>query len=81
MELTLDKKDLRDLYGRGMTLLRDGLGTVEAETFIAMLRNDQYDYTEWRREAYKNMTVKEILEGAETYAKIRPYRGDPSTIV
>ncbi len=77
MELTLEKNDL---YNRGMTLLHDNLGTVGAETFIAMLRNTQYDYTEWRREAYKNTTVREILEGAEEYAKANPYRGNPSTI-
>ena len=45
-------------------------------------KNEDYkDYTEWRQEAYKNMTVSEILERAEAYANLHSYKGAPSTIV
>ena len=71
----------KDLYSRGMKMLYDFLGIVDAEIFISMIKNDRYDYTEWRRGFYDKMTTDEFLMGAEEYAKTHPYKGDPATII
>ncbi|QEP44604.1 hypothetical protein D5085_16575 [Ectothiorhodospiraceae bacterium BW-2] len=34
---------------RGMELLANGLGEVEAERFIALMMREPFDYTQWRQ--------------------------------
>ena len=53
------------LLNKGMECLTENLGLVEAERFIALLRTDRFDYTEWRREnLFQNMTTEQISEAA-----------------
>ena len=47
-----------------MTLLMRTFGMVDAERFISMIKRDNFDYTEWRRELWNDMTIEEIF--AET---------------
>ena len=37
------------LYGSAMRLLRERFGTLGVEQFIADIRSDSFDYTEWRK--------------------------------
>ncbi|GHV53650.1 hypothetical protein FACS1894216_12040 [Synergistales bacterium] len=49
----------------GMKCLRDSLGVVEAEIFIANIKQEHFDYTEWRRDnLWTDMTLDEILTQA-----------------
>jgi len=48
----------------GMRVLAEQLGLVDAERFIALLRREPFDYTEWRRDLYKDTPLKEFLEKA-----------------
>ena len=45
------------------TLMRK-LGAVDAERFISMVKRDTFDYTEWRRGLWNDMTIEEIYEEA-----------------
>ena len=40
------------------------LGQVEAERFISLIIRDPFDYTEWQRDLFSNMTVKELSNAA-----------------
>jgi hypothetical protein len=35
------------------------LGMVDAERFISMVKRDTFDYTEWQRKHWDNMTIEE----------------------
>jgi len=47
------------------TLMRT-FGAVDAERFIVMIKRDIFDYTEWRRGLWNDMTIDEIYEEAAT---------------
>jgi hypothetical protein len=36
------------------------LGEVDAERFISMVKRDTFDYTEWRRGLWNDMTIEEV---------------------
>jgi hypothetical protein len=55
------------LKDRGMRILADQLGLVEAERFIALIRRDSYDYTQWRQTLYEDVSLDMFLENAQQY--------------
>ena len=48
----------------GINLLIEKLGEVEAERFITLIIKEQFDYTKWQRELFKDLSVKEISKNA-----------------
>ena len=52
-----------------MELLLQNLGTVDAERFISMVKRDTFDYTEWRRDLWNDMTIDEIHAEATRHEK------------
>ena len=56
----------------GMNCLMEKLGVVEAEVFLTMIRENTFDYTEWRRDnLWQNMSIHEILQLAAAREKER----------
>ena len=56
----------------GMNCLREKLGVVEAEVFLAMIRENTFDYTEWRRDnLWQDMSLDEIFQLAAEREKDR----------
>ena len=47
-----------------MTTLIENLGNVDAERFIALMIRDPFDYTEWRRDKFEGMSVREFSAAA-----------------
>ena len=61
----------RAIMSVGMKCLIEKLGTVEAEMFISIIRENSFDYTEWRRNnIWQEMTVGEIFELAANREKM-----------
>ncbi|MCL2775634.1 MAG: hypothetical protein FWD71_20155 [Oscillospiraceae bacterium] len=56
----------------GMKLLRDNLGLIECEIFIANIKQDRFDYTEWRENLYEDMSLDELVDNAASYMKEHP---------
>jgi hypothetical protein len=54
-----------------MNLLIKELGEVEAERFIYLVRRDSFDYTEWQRNLWNDMTVDEVFALAADREKTR----------
>ena len=48
------------LRNKGMKVLIDNLGQVEAERFISLIIREPFDYTEWQRDLFNNMSVQEL---------------------
>jgi hypothetical protein len=46
----------------GMRILAENLGIVEAERFITLVLREPFDYTEWQRNLYGSMGVKELYD-------------------
>jgi len=48
------------LRDEGMKILINKLGYVEAERFISLIIREPFDYTEWQRDLFNEMSVKEL---------------------
>ena len=55
------------LKEKGMRVLAEQLGLVEAERFIVMLRREQFDYTQWRHGLFNDVPLDEFLRDAQEY--------------
>jgi len=53
------------LRDRGMRVLAEQLGLVEAERFIALIRREPFDYTQWRQGLYEDMPLDTFLQNAQ----------------
>ena len=58
-----------DIMSVGMKCLSDRLGIVEAEMFIASVKSEDFNYTEWRQtQPWIDMPIEQILkEAAENF--------------
>jgi hypothetical protein len=53
-----------NLRNEGMKVLINSLGPVETERFISLIIREPFDYTEWQRDLFNNMSVKELSNNA-----------------
>jgi hypothetical protein len=60
------------LRNQGMKVLINNLGKVEAERFISLIIREPFDYTEWQRDLFNDMSVKELSNLA-----MREYQSNP----
>ncbi|MBS3772124.1 MAG: hypothetical protein KGY69_17865 [Bacteroidales bacterium] len=58
-----------EIKKKGLKVLIENLGDVEAEKFIRLLRLDPFDYTTWQDALWENKTVKQVSEEAMKYRK------------
>ena len=49
---------------KGVHLLSEYLGDVEAERFITLIQREPFDYTQWRQGLNENLTIEEISQQA-----------------
>ena len=58
------------LMSAGMQCLVEKLGIVEAEMFISVIRENTFDYTEWRQDnLWQGMSLDEVLNLAASREK------------
>jgi len=53
----------------GMRVLNEGLGLVEAERFITLIIREPFNYTEWQRDLFNDLTLDELCDKADEYWK------------
>jgi hypothetical protein len=51
----------------GMKVLRENLGLIEAERFISLIHRENFDYTEWQRDLWKDKSLDDIFNAAKSY--------------
>ena len=54
-----------------MNLLLKGLGEVETERFIYLIKRENFNYTEWQQTLWDNLTIDEVYKLAADREKER----------
>jgi hypothetical protein len=54
---------------RGLKILSQHLGAVQAERFIALIQRERFDYTKWRENLFAGMSGEEISKKAMEFQK------------
>ena len=70
-----------ETLSRGMEILTQRMGIVEAERFIFLIKSEGFDYTKWQREYFDNKTKEEMDSEMDNYFATHPYSGDPKKII
>jgi Ran GTPase-activating protein (RanGAP) involved in mRNA processing and transport len=52
------------LKKEGMNVLATYLGPVKAERFISLIIREPFDYTEWQRDLFKDVSLNDFLKDA-----------------
>ena len=53
----------------GFSILFSQMEVVEAERFIALLQREKFDYTQWRQQLFKGLTIEEISARAMAFVR------------
>jgi len=60
------------IMSAGMKCLKERIGVIEAEIFISVIKENNFDYTEWRKDnLFTEMSLEEICDKAAEYEKKR----------
>ena len=57
------------LYAKGLAVLEDHLGPVDALRFFALISRQPFDYQGWRQQHFGAMSLAEIVTQAEALSK------------
>ncbi len=57
-----------ELKIKGLKILLE-LGKIEAERFIALIKKETFDYTEWQRSLWEDKDVEELSKEAMEFRK------------
>ena len=52
---------------QGMKVLSSSLGKVNAERFVMLIQREIFDYTEWQKNMFSDMTIDDIYTNASKY--------------
>ena len=55
------------LKRKGMDILSENLGLVDAERFISLILREPFDYTEWQRELYKDVSLDDFYRNVKDF--------------
>jgi len=58
------------LKDKGMRILAEQLGLVEAERFIVLMRREPFDYTQWRQGLFNDIPLDTFLADAQNYREL-----------
>ena len=59
-----------ELKLKGLKILVDSLGKVDAEKFIALIIQEPFDYTKWQQNLWEDKSVDELSDLAMKYRKV-----------
>lgn len=60
-----------------MNCLIEKMGIVETEIFISNIIKEPFDYTEWQRQHFDNISLEDINKQAVQYCKNNKDQGTP----
>jgi hypothetical protein len=55
------------LKRKGLDALSETLGLVDAERFISLILREPFDYTEWQRNLYKDISLDEFCRNVKNF--------------
>ncbi len=53
-----------ELRLKGIRVLAQSLGDIEAERFVALIQREPFDYTRWRQGKWEDLSIEEISRRA-----------------
>ena len=56
-----------EIKKKGLKVLVENLGDIDAEKFIRLITKEPFDYTQWQTELWKDETVEQVSEKAMRY--------------
>jgi len=57
----------------GIKVLRETLGIIETEIFITTIKEESFDYTEWRSDnLFNDMTLEDLVNQAAEFERDNP---------
>ena len=56
-----------EIKKKGLKILFENLGDLEAEKFISLIIKEPFDYTQWQSTLWNDQTVKKVSEKAMNY--------------
>jgi len=68
------------LKDKGMRVLAEQLGLVEAERFIVLMRREPFDYTQWRQGLFTNVSLDTFLTDAQRHRASMTATSNPAAI-
>lgn len=60
-----DAEILYDAY----RILMSNMDIIEVERFVMLVKRDTFDYTEWRKDLWEDLSVREITQSAMNFAR------------
>jgi hypothetical protein len=57
------------LKRKGMDVLSETLGLVDAERFISLILREPFDYTEWQQNLYKDVSLEEFCHNVKNFSE------------
>jgi hypothetical protein len=64
-----------EIKAKGLQVLAQTLGDIEAERFIALIQREPFDYTKWRQNMGEELSIEEISHKAMSIRKASTKRG------
>jgi regulator of PEP synthase PpsR (kinase-PPPase family) len=58
-----------EIRQKGLQILSEYLGDIEAERFVALIQREPFDYTKWRQCLDEELSIEEISKKAMTLRK------------
>ncbi len=58
---------------KGMEILIEELGEVEAERFISLIIKEPFDYTKWQRKLFEKKSIEEISREAMGLRRVKNF--------
>ena len=58
-----------EIKQKGLKVLIENLGDVNAEKFIRIISKESFDYTAWQNTLWEDESVKQVSEKAMKYRK------------
>lgn len=52
----------------------ENLGTIDTERFISAIIRERFDYTEWRKGYFGDVSVETLNRAASAYAESHPFK-------
>lgn len=70
-----------EVLNRGMECLIDNMSVVDAERFIFLIKEENFDYTKWQEKYFGSKTRKEIEDDMHEYFKTHPERPGKARVI
>lgn len=60
------------LKRKGFDVLSEAFGLVDAERFISLVLREPFDYTEWQRDLYKDVSLDDFCRNVKKFKETVP---------